>query len=88
MNFSFSESISPSEPPTLPIVFDTPIEVDPNLTNFTRSDANCDKTGTCYDGMNCKLFSFNFFCYQNHFHLFLQQQISSEVGVYSLNSTI
>lgn len=25
---------------------------DPTLNNLTRTDANCDKTGTCYDG-NC-----------------------------------
>lgn len=33
---------------TLPVSLDT-IE-DPNLTNMTRNDVNCDKTGTCYDG--------------------------------------
>lgn len=46
--FSESLAVNPSEA-TLPIVFD-PIVEDSNLTNFTRSDANCDKTGTCYDG--------------------------------------
>lgn len=33
---------------TLPVVFDT--TEDPNLNNLTRSDVNCDKKGTCYDG--------------------------------------
>lgn len=33
---------------TLPVVFDA--TEDPSVNNLTRSDANCDKTGTCYDG--------------------------------------
>ncbi|XP_017872563.1 PREDICTED: uncharacterized protein LOC108620175 [Drosophila arizonae] len=38
---------------TLPVSLDT-IE-DPNLTNMTRNDVNCDKTGTCYDvSVHCK----------------------------------
>lgn len=32
----------------LPVVFEA--TEDPSLTNLSRSDANCDKTGTCYDG--------------------------------------
>lgn len=44
-----SETAAPANPEsTLPVTFDT-LE-DPNLTNLTRNDANCDKTGTCYDG--------------------------------------
>lgn len=35
---------------TLPVVFDT--TDDPTLNNLTRSDVNCDKRGTCYDGNN------------------------------------
>lgn len=47
--FFFLESAaSASTAADLPI--EPQVEVDPNLTNFTRSDANCDKTGTCYDG--------------------------------------
>uniref|UniRef100_A0A1B0CDT4 Cuticlin-1 n=2 Tax=Lutzomyia longipalpis TaxID=7200 RepID=A0A1B0CDT4_LUTLO len=38
---------------TLPVVFDT-VE-DSSINNFTRTDANCDKTGTCYDvEVHCK----------------------------------
>ncbi|KAJ3664745.1 hypothetical protein Zmor_000291 [Zophobas morio] len=38
---------------TLPVVFEA--TEDPNLNNLTRSDVNCDKTGTCYDvSVNCK----------------------------------
>lgn len=50
---SFSETPSVTGDNTqhnLPVTFDT-IE-DPSVNNLTRSDANCDKTGTCYDGMN------------------------------------
>lgn len=37
----------------LPVVFDT--VADNTLTNLTRNDVNCDKTGTCYDvSVNCK----------------------------------
>lgn len=43
---------SPPEP-SLPVVFEA--TEDPSL-NLTRSDINCDKTGTCYDG---KRFFFN-----------------------------
>lgn len=38
---------APSEN-TLPITIET--QEDPTLNNLTRTDANCDKTGTCYDG--------------------------------------
>lgn len=44
----FSESTGPTEA-TLPVDLGL-TQSDENLTNFTRSDANCDKTGTCYDG--------------------------------------
>lgn len=46
----FTEGTSASSPTenTLPVVFDA--TEDPNLNNLTRSDVNCDKTGTCYDG--------------------------------------
>ncbi|XP_053694622.1 uncharacterized protein LOC128742317 [Sabethes cyaneus] len=38
---------------TLPVVFDT--VQDETLNNSTRNDANCDKTGTCYDvSVHCK----------------------------------
>jgi len=38
---------------TLPVVFDA--TEDPTLNNLTRTDVNCDKTGTCYDvSVNCK----------------------------------
>ncbi|XP_039960731.1 uncharacterized protein LOC126760600 [Bactrocera neohumeralis] len=38
---------------TLPVSLDT--TEDPNLTNITRNDVNCDKTGTCYDvSVHCK----------------------------------
>lgn len=37
----------------LPVVFDT--TEDPGVNNLTRTDVNCDKTGTCYDvSVNCK----------------------------------
>ncbi|XP_022198709.1 uncharacterized protein LOC111055743 [Nilaparvata lugens] len=37
----------------LPVVFDT--TDDPSINNLTRSDINCDKTGTCYDvSVHCK----------------------------------
>ncbi|XP_077287259.1 trynity isoform X2 [Arctopsyche grandis] len=43
---------SPSEN-SLPITVET--QEDPNLNNLTRTDVNCDKTGTCYDvTVNCK----------------------------------
>lgn len=45
------ESITASGAPsdnTLPVVFET--TEDSTLNNLTRSDVNCDKTGTCYDG--------------------------------------
>lgn len=32
-----------------PVVFET--TEDPTINNLTRNDINCDKTGTCYDGM-------------------------------------
>lgn len=57
---------SPTE--TLPVQFDTGVEVDPNLNNFTRSDANCDKTGTCYDGkrsLNCFHYLYTICCTAN-----------------------
>ncbi|XP_031632719.1 uncharacterized protein LOC116346678 isoform X2 [Contarinia nasturtii] len=52
---NFCEKTSTASPISdLPINVD-PVEVDVNLTNFTRSDANCDKTGTCYDvAVHCK----------------------------------
>ncbi|XP_047102683.1 uncharacterized protein LOC124721659 [Schistocerca piceifrons] len=38
---------------TLPVVFDT--TEDPSVNNQSRTDINCDKTGTCYDvSVNCK----------------------------------
>ncbi|XP_067636148.1 uncharacterized protein tyn [Eurosta solidaginis] len=38
---------------TLPVSLDT--TEDPNLLNITRTDVNCDKTGTCYDvSVHCK----------------------------------
>lgn len=40
---------------TLPVVFDA--TEDPSVNNLTRSDANCDKTGTCYDGKQFALFA-------------------------------
>lgn len=42
---------SPSGAPsdnTLPVVFEA--TEDPTLNNLSRTDVNCDKTGTCYDG--------------------------------------
>lgn len=42
------ESVTTPHDATLPVVFDT--TDDPTLNNLTRSDVNCDKTGTCYDG--------------------------------------
>lgn len=44
----FSEGTGPIADP-LPIVFET--TEDPTINNLTRNDINCDKTGTCYDGM-------------------------------------
>lgn len=38
---------------TLPVVFDA--TEDPTLNNLTRTDANCDKTGTCYDGKSYQM---------------------------------
>ncbi|CAH0384150.1 unnamed protein product [Bemisia tabaci] len=38
---------------TIPVVFET--TDDPTLSNLTRTDINCDKTGTCYDvSVHCK----------------------------------
>lgn len=54
-----------NSPTELPIQFDTGVELDPNLNNFTRSDANCDKTGTCYDGKR----SLYFFRVFSSYHL-------------------
>jgi len=47
-DFSFAE-MSGSAPEQLPVVFET--TEDPAANNLTRADVNCDKTGTCYDGM-------------------------------------
>lgn len=50
-----AESILASGAPSdnsLPVVFET--TEDSTLNNLTRSDVNCDKTGTCYDGKNNK----------------------------------
>lgn len=33
----------------LPVVFET--TEDSTINNLTRNDINCDKTGTCYDGI-------------------------------------
>lgn len=47
------KSVTTPHDNTLPVVFDT--TDDPTLNNLTRSDVNCDKTGTCYDvSVNCK----------------------------------
>jgi hypothetical protein len=48
----FSETAPTNTEQSLPVVFDA--TEDPTLTNLTRSDVNCDKTGTCYDG-KCKV---------------------------------
>ncbi|XP_055644168.1 uncharacterized protein LOC129780191 [Toxorhynchites rutilus septentrionalis] len=46
------EKAAPGEN-TLPIVFET--TEDHTINNLTRNDANCDKTGTCYDvSVHCK----------------------------------
>lgn len=42
----FTESTTPPHE-QLPVVFES--TDDPSL-NLTRTDLNCDKTGTCYDG--------------------------------------
>lgn len=42
----FTESAQGLE--QLPVVFET--TDDNNISNLTRTDINCDKTGTCYDG--------------------------------------
>lgn len=42
----FTESAQSLE--QLPVVFET--TDDNNISNLTRTDINCDKTGTCYDG--------------------------------------
>jgi len=44
--FFFAESTTPPHE-QLPVVFES--TDDPSL-NLTRTDLNCDKTGTCYDG--------------------------------------
>lgn len=44
--YIFSESTTPPHE-QLPVVFES--TDDPSL-NLTRTDLNCDKTGTCYDG--------------------------------------
>ncbi|KAJ9576458.1 hypothetical protein L9F63_006671, partial [Diploptera punctata] len=47
------EKPSGSPQDTLPIVFDS--TEDPAVNNQTRTDVNCDRTGTCYDvSVNCK----------------------------------
>jgi hypothetical protein len=46
------KAATPSGAPSdnsLPVVFEA--TEDPTLNNMTRSDVNCDKTGTCYDGI-------------------------------------
>ncbi|XP_062560724.1 uncharacterized protein LOC134225008 [Armigeres subalbatus] len=46
------EKAGPGET-TLPVVFDA--AEDHSINNLTRNDANCDKTGTCYDvSVHCK----------------------------------
>ncbi|XP_055840957.1 uncharacterized protein LOC129908488 [Episyrphus balteatus] len=49
-------AVAPGTPPqdnTLPVSIDA--TEDPNLNNLTRTDVNCDKTGTCYDvSVHCK----------------------------------
>lgn len=48
-----TESSPASTENTLPIVFDA--TEDPSINNLTRTDVNCDKTGTCYDvSVHCK----------------------------------
>lgn len=42
----FEESLT--APTDLPV--DIQQDETANFSNITRSDANCDKTGTCYDG--------------------------------------
>lgn len=43
--------IESTGPPDVVPPVDVTITEDPiGTSNFTRSDANCDKTGTCYDG--------------------------------------
>lgn len=66
-----SISSSQSADHTLPIVFDA--TEDPTLNNLTRSDANCDKTGTCYDGKILNQIKFNYFfdCQLNEMILFV-----------------
>ncbi|KAF5285569.1 hypothetical protein FQA39_LY16581 [Lamprigera yunnana] len=45
--------IGSSSDNSLPVVFEA--TEDPTLTNLSRTDVNCDKTGTCYDvSVNCK----------------------------------
>lgn len=59
MIWCFAESPSGSAPSenSLPLTLET--QEDPSLNNLTRSDVNCDKTGTCYDG---KLFFVEWLC--------------------------
>lgn len=45
----FAEPASPASGNELPVTIDH--QQDPAVSsNLTRNDANCDKTGTCYDG--------------------------------------
>ncbi|KAL1138899.1 hypothetical protein AAG570_008961, partial [Ranatra chinensis] len=49
---NYCEKASQTHDP-LPVVFET--TDDPTINNLTRSDVNCDKTGTCYDvSVHCK----------------------------------
>lgn len=49
----FPETSPSSTENTLPVHFDA--TEDPSINNLTRTDVNCDKTGTCYDvSVHCK----------------------------------
>lgn len=59
--FFLEPAINPSG--ELPVTIDH--QMDPNPSNnLTRNDANCDKTGTCYDG-NRNLSAFYLFSSNN-----------------------
>lgn len=57
----FEESLTP--PDSLPI--DIQQDETATFSNITRSDANCDKTGTCYDGKDW-----------THMHISVMQRIA------------
>lgn len=65
--FTSYNSETPSQPSndnTFPIDIET--KQDASINNLTRTDVNCDKTGTCYDG-------------KTHIYIFITTFITSTI---------